>query len=133
MKIYCVVGVSNAGKTRTLNEVSQQIGKKYSSSPRILNQRRTKDILHVYDKVNNQKVGIESQGDNDQQIMISLQTLIVQERCDIVFCACRSKGKTYQAVHSWQSKGHIIHFEQGGRKINSPAQLAGKLINLAGL
>jgi hypothetical protein len=43
------------------------------------------------------RIGIETQGDPKSRLFPSLKDF-VQENCEIIVCACRTSGNTYEAV-----------------------------------
>lgn len=96
-QILALQGQSNVGKTTTLIKLLAAIQAKYPRATVTQLRPHTKDILVVIDRVTGQKIGIESRGDDGILLMKGLQVL-VKEQCDIIFCACRTRGSTVKAI-----------------------------------
>ena len=63
------------------------------------------------------KVGIESQGDPNSRMFVSLDDF-VKEGCDIIVCACRCWGSTTNKVDSLKQYGYEILWTQNDRTDN---------------
>lgn len=56
------------------------------------------------------KIGIESQGDPNSRIFDSLPDF-VNQKCDIIICACRTYGETNEEVKELSHDGyHVLFF-----------------------
>lgn len=54
------------------------------------------DVCYIV-KYRGVKIGIESQGDPNSEL-VSHVNLFLNENCDIIVCACRTKGKDFDGV-----------------------------------
>ena len=132
-EIFALQGIGSSGKTSTLNEVFNQLKTKYPIVPiNIINNGA--DITVVID-INGKKVGIESQGDPNSRLQTSLP-YFVSLKCDVIFCAVRTKGMTVQWVNQC-SNTHKVQFVPKLQSSNGHAQInlqqALNLISMAGL
>ena len=138
---YALQGTQDSGKTSTLKRVNKILRKKYTVINTIehkLNRAQNQDYEGIYDiKVNDKtiRIGIISAGDEWDWIRRILQGF-QRHQCEIVFCACRSRGKTVAEV-----KNNYPHsyFLRKNRESNSSKQAqaderaALELIKMAGL
>jgi hypothetical protein len=102
-RIICISGKSNVGKSETIRELAQillpfstrsPVWHKPKSAPSPKN--LPIDItLEVW--VKNEHIGIHSMGDEEQGIKKALN-LFAKNGCSLIFCTCRSKGNTLNAV-----------------------------------
>lgn len=98
-KIFILKGVSDTGKTTKINTIAQWIIENYGAENTIgLNidnlEINTWGIL----KVGNLIIGINAAGDNEHEIL-KVDDLVKQFDIDIIICACRTKGITYQHLY----------------------------------
>jgi hypothetical protein len=99
-KIFALQGASNCGKTTTLNLLYNQICTKYSVVGNF--KYSGKDICVEVTIIINGKsvtIGIETQGDPNSRLCKSL-AYFNSINCDIIFCACRTRGGTVGCVKS---------------------------------
>ena len=93
------------------------------------------DLKVLIHGVNGKLVGIETQGDPNSRLKESLSYFLA-EKCDIIFCACRTSGMTVTWVNDHSAK-HKVQFvpqtrvASGQPKAN--AAMAAYLIKVAGL
>ncbi|MCD6678941.1 hypothetical protein [Vibrio cholerae] len=132
-EIFALQGIGSSGKTSTLREVFNQLRTKYPTAPiDIINNGA--DITVVID-INGIKVGIESQGDPNSRLQTSLP-YFVSLKCDVIFCAIRTKGMTVQWVNQCSNK-YKVQFVPKLQSSNGHAQInlqqALNLISMAGL
>jgi len=99
--IYALQGRGNCGKTETINHVFQILVNKYKIPQAQIHNffPNMNDIKIIMSGVNGMKIGIESQGDPNSRLEQSLKDF-VNAGCDIIFCACRTRGMTVQWVTS---------------------------------
>lgn len=134
MNIFALSGRANCGKTETLCNVIKFLDIKYPGCIRRIIDQKDKKVLFL--GINGWKVGIETQGDPNSRLKNSLADFCKQ-KCDIVFCACRSRGATVSTVKAYQSSKNVVMFikqtvvRQNFLTINS--QVAKKMISLANL
>lgn len=93
--VIAIYGPSRQGKSETVRETANLL---LAAFPHYKLQAINTggDITYIVE-INGVKIGLESQGDPKSRIFHSLQTF-VNERCDIIICACRSRGETANAV-----------------------------------
>ena len=101
MELHVLQGAGNTGKTTTLNILIEELKKKYLSVvPTVLIQGPGDDQKVIFDNLNGHKVGIETRGDPKSRLPQSLKDF-AQKKCDIIFCACRTKGTTVTAIQNF--------------------------------
>lgn len=133
--IIALQGTGNSGKTNTLLYVFAQLKAKYPFATVQECHQGTHDIKIVLHNVDGKVVGIESQGDPNSRLLISLSDFL-KKKCDIIFCTCRTRGMTVDWVNAY-SKAHEIQFfpqayaHHGHAAVNTAT--AKSLIKLAGL
>lgn len=130
-KIYALKGRHDSGKTTTLKLLNKNLKSKYPMRTTIYEDGNV-DITVVMD-INGQKIGIASGGDTQDIVLHNLKRLTSDKyKCDIIFCATRSRGKTIDAVKSYSST-HSIHFECKQPDSNDDSVVVERLIELSGL
>jgi len=106
--LFALQGPGNCGKSDTLNRLFHILQTKYPSATIQALCSGTKDIAIIMRGVKGLVVGIESQGDPNSRLHQSLPTFAA-EKCDIIFCACRTSGMTVDWVNAL-SAAYGIHF-----------------------
>ena len=133
--IIALQGPGNSGKTSTLIQVLKDLQAKYPSATVQALHGATNDIKVVLRRVNGKIVGIESQGDPGSRLQQSLSDLLAA-KCDVIFCACRTRGTTVGWVSACMPP-HKVQFVQQTRAARGHASTnsatAAALIKLAGL
>jgi len=133
--IIALQGPGNSGKTSTLIQVFKDLQAKYPSATVQALHGATNDIKVVLHGVNGKIVGIESQGDPGSRLQQSLPDLLAA-KCDVIFCACRTRGATVSWVSAYMPP-HKVQFVQQTRTTRGHASAnsatAAALIKLAGL
>lgn len=127
--IYALKGRQNSGKTTTLKLLESTLQSKYPSNTTLF-RTGTVDITIVMD-INGQTVGIACGGDSEAIVLKNLRALSGY-KCDIIFCATRSRGRTVKAVNSYLAS-HIVHFEYKKPNTNNDAAIVSRLMTLSGL
>lgn len=89
-------GGGGIGKSSAIKQVYEEIKKKY---PHFIDLRPpiTVGDINALIEINGIIIGIESQGDPGSRMYKSLEDF-VNQRCDIIVCACRTKSDTKAAV-----------------------------------
>ena len=135
--IFALQGVGNCGKTETLRILYDELTKKYPNAGVQFIHRGNSDIAVILTGVNGNVVGIETQGDPGSRLDETLKAF-VNAGCDIIFCACRTRGMTVDWINA-RSRQYQIHFIPQNR-IPSPSNqnaanqaTAASLIQQAGL
>ena len=106
--MYILQGSHNTGKTETLVAVIDILRNKYPGATASFMVNR-KDKKVVFTNIRGTlKVGIETQGDPNSRLEASLNDFETMG-CDIIFCACRTKGKTVAIVNAHSTK-YTLHF-----------------------
>jgi len=100
--IFALKGVSNTGKTQTINFVRRFIEECYKDCKTAHDplRRGSKEITLIL-QVGNTKIGIESQGDPNSRLFNSIP-YFVNQGCDIIVCATRTRGATVELVKSYE-------------------------------
>ena len=104
-QIFGLYGTSNVGKSRTIKNVYRKLTEKY---PDFIFKKDFKQItadegdICVIIVINGKIIGIESQGDPNSRIFISLP-IFVKLNCDIILCATRTRGATVDEVEKLKS------------------------------
>jgi hypothetical protein len=93
--IIALKGLADSGKTATLKKVYEHLKVAYPNAP-IRHELAHQDIRAVME-IKGRLLGIESQGDPSSRIFTSI-SLFVQEECDIIICATRTRRATVRAV-----------------------------------
>jgi len=136
--IYALKGRENCGKTETIKFVCQILVNKYKISQTQIQDffPNTPDIKIILSGIKGMKIGIESQGDPKSRLEQSLKDF-VNAGCDIIFCACRTRGKTVQWINSHKPKYTPFFTKQTiaapARQKQSNNNMAQQLIKQAGL
>ncbi|MDD4962715.1 MAG: hypothetical protein PHI11_02220 [Gallionella sp.] len=115
--LFALQGSGNCGKSDTLIRLFQALQTKYPSATIHTLHSGTKDIAVIMRGVKGLVVGIESQGDPYSRLEQSLPAFSAA-KCDIIFCACRTRGMTVGWVNSL-SAAYSIHFFAQTRVANN--------------
>jgi hypothetical protein len=133
--IIALQGAGNSGKTSTLLEVFAQLKVKYPLAKIDEYHQGTHDIKVVLHNIKGKVVGIESRGDPGSRLETSLPDLL-KKKCDIIFCACRTRGMTVDWINAYKKANNVQFIPQtyvsAGHKASNTAT-AKSLIKMAGL
>lgn len=103
-------GVGEQGKTTSIREVYNALKQKYPQL--IIHSELDNGDVKAIIEIDGVKIGIESQGDPYSRQGESLRNF-VNEGCDIIVVACRTKGDTLNNVYDLEQKnGYRIIFAQ---------------------
>jgi hypothetical protein len=146
--LYALKGVSNCGKTTTLRLVFKMLKDMYVVSekeqikyhPNFVENgnKDIQDIAVTMSDINGKRIGIMSEGDADKYLKDAIR-YFVSVNCDVIFCACRTKGGTVECIEELAIKlGLYYEFVpqnvvDGGRPAESDEEMARYLIKKAGL
>ena len=143
VKMFVLQGVYDSGKTSTLTILDELLRKKYPNiegNPKCSTRGKYKDFQVIYTlTVNGKKrlIGIKTDGDNGEAVYEDVGWL-VDNKCNIIFCSCRSYGGTVEAVKRLSEEADVRFVkktleadEAKRRKVNTAD--AQKLLALAGL
>ena len=143
VKIFVLQGVHDSGKTSTLTLLNELLRKKYPNiegNPKCSTRGKYKDFQVIYTLTVNGKelrIGIKTDGDNGDAVYGDVGSL-VDNKCNIIFCTCRSYGGTVEAIESFSKEADVTFVkktreadEAKRRKVNTAD--AQKLLALAGL
>ena len=108
--IYALQGTGNTGKSTTLKALATTLQTKYPTATIRTIHNGTADIAIIMDGVNGLIVGIESQGDPGSRLQRTLAAF-TKASCDIIFCACRTRGMTVNWINALSGQ-YNIHFIQ---------------------
>lgn len=127
--IIALKGRHQSGKTPTLKLLEQVVCDKYTSSVKILHEERdiggSKDIFVIIEINGSMTVGIYSLGDYATSITTNLQ-IAISMQCDIIFCACRTRGSTVLAIQSFASSSKIVFVKRDYETSLSKQELVNK-------
>lgn len=143
VKMFVLQGVHDSGKTSTLTLLNELLRKKYPNiegNPKCSTCGKYKDFQVIYTLTVNGKelrIGIKTDGDNGDAVYGDVGWL-VDNKCNIIFCTCRSYGSTVEAVKRLSEEADVRFVkktleadEAKRRKVNTAD--AQKLLALAGL
>ena len=116
-KIVALKGSANKGKSETLRIVIQKLKEKYSSASYTPCELDDKDEKCVFENLKGMKIGIETQGDPGYRLPKSLQDF-AQKKCNIIICACRTKGSTVNAIELYKNNYEIAYIKKMVSKID---------------
>ena len=99
-RVIALYGTPNSGKTCTLKQVHYELSK----SEKVISKhsKTGADFRDIF-IINGIKVGIETQGDPVKRHKESLK-LFQEQKCDLIICATRSRGKTKESVKALQKE-----------------------------
>ena len=101
-------GVSKAGKTTTIRWAFDYLITHFPEA--VIEGRHTlKADVHAVVTVGGLAIGFESQGDPCSRQPESLDRFVARE-CDIIVCACRSRGDTFNAVSGLAAYGYELRW-----------------------
>lgn len=109
-ELFALQGPGSCGKSTTLINLYNAVRSKYPAATVQILHNGAADIAIVMTGVNGLVVGIESQGDPSSRLQNTLSTF-AGAQCDIIFCACRTRGMTVGWVNALSSQ-YNIHFVQ---------------------
>ncbi|EPF25294.1 hypothetical protein HMPREF1221_02380 [Treponema socranskii subsp. paredis ATCC 35535] len=143
VKMFVLQGVYDSGKTSTLTILNDLLREKYpdiDGNPKCSTRGKYKDFQVIYTlTVNGKKqyIGIKTDGDNGDAVYGDVGWL-VDNKCNIIFCSCRSYGGTVEAIKRFSEEADVTFVkktleadESKRRKVNTAD--AQKLLALAGL
>lgn len=113
-KIICLQGSPNTGKSYTIITLWKLILEKYKNDKdddyvQFFADANNYDFVGIITSVNGHKIGINSRGDDPRWIE-RWNKKLVDNNCDIIFCACHSYGKTEEAVIDFAKNGYEVEF-----------------------
>ncbi len=134
--IFALQGSSNSGKSSTLIQLLTDIITKYPSATTQYFYR-TGDIKVILSGINGLIVGLESQGDPHSRLQQSLSDFRTAG-CDIIFCACRTRGMTVNWIKAMSPPDRIQFIHQARTSTQAGQQAANtamssRLMHLAGI
>lgn len=106
--LFALRGKGNCGKSDTLIRLFEAIQIKYPAATIKPLHSGTTDIAVIMYGVNSFVVGIESRGDPKSRLELTLSDFAAAN-CDIIFCACRTRGMTVKWIRKLSS-AYNIHF-----------------------
>jgi len=105
--LFALQGRGHRGKTGTLNDLIRLLSSKYNNAQvNIIINGNDKKV--IFKNIKGLTIGIETQGDPNSRLQQSLSDFS-NAKCDIIFCACRTRGMTVDWVNSLSNK-YKIHF-----------------------
>ena len=105
-------GAGGQGKSESIKAAFHLLQQKYPSEV-LIDDGDIKALIQMGDVL----IGLESQGDPDYRQEESLKDFVTKG-CQIIICACRSKGSTRWAVEALADQGYRIIWTQNDRTDN---------------
>lgn len=106
MKTFiCLYAPANSGKTRSIRRVDEILHSYGAKATTLFDDY---DFAREY-FFRNKKIGVLSLGDPDSAQDEWLQKL-VEDDCDIILCASRTRGSTCKAVNSKLKSGDLLYW-----------------------
>ena len=133
--IFALQGSSNSGKSSTLIHLLNLVVAKYPNATVQTLHGGTKEVQVIVHPVNGKKVGIESRGDPGSHLQQSL-TDFRNANCNIVFCACRTRGMTVNWINAMSPPDSVQFVQQTRTQVrqqNANATMASNLMKMAGI
>lgn len=109
--LFALQGVGNCGKSTTLITLYNAVISKYPSANIQTVHNVTADIAVIIRGIKGLVIGIESQGDPSSRLHKTLAHFAA-EKCDIIFCACRTRGMTVGWVNALSPQYNINFIQQ---------------------
>lgn len=109
--IFAIYASKNKGKTSSVKEFYKMFKHAYrteivsNSCNRI---SATSEISGIIELNNGIKIGINSAGDNLEAVKLSID-VFVKAKCDIIICACRTKGESTWPILNLERK-YDVHW-----------------------
>ena len=120
-KLIGLYGTSNVGKSQTIRFVYDKLCEKFSDFTfhkdfdQIIPEDGDISIIII---INGKTIGIESQGDPNSRIFISLP-IFLKLNCDIILCATRTRGATVDEVEKLNNDYEIKWIRKIGEQDNT--------------
>lgn len=116
-RIIALKGRGNSGKTTTIKLLPNILFAHGYSRVAGMFQQHGSDFLDIFEN-GKHRVGVTSSGDSYDLVHDRL-TDLVNAKCDVCVCACRTSGGTHTAIYDFT--GYTSHFESK-TYATSPAQ-----------
>jgi hypothetical protein len=119
--IFALFGSANVGKSTTIRKVFALLTEAYPAAPvQTLNPPGV-DITVIIE-INGKFIGIESQGDPNSRLSVSIE-LFKKAKCSIIVCATRNWGGTVDTVEYLQPDFTIVwHHKKSEQQPNLQEQ-----------
>jgi predicted kinase len=105
-RIVVVRGKHDSGKTTSINRAVQRL-QADATSFRRLNRQSSRELVAVIE-IQKVTVGIFSAGDTEEILTRWFAELLCYG-CDVIVCACRSRGQTDTFIKRQRDEGHTLH------------------------
>lgn len=131
-KVIALKGKSNQGKTSTIVKVIELLQEKYPSWEVIdVYEMGGKERCCIFITDKDLKIGITTQGDNEELIKKNVQPL-VDDDCKIIICATRTRGATPKFICNLKNLGYEIKFiDKKGLPKNTNSDYSGANLQTA--
>jgi hypothetical protein len=114
--IYTLQGAHDSGKTSSLIQLFSDIKTNYPNAQiETLHNNGAMDIKVILRNINGKTIAIGSHGDKLEHLKENVDGFLAA-KCDIIFCACRSKGATLTYIQSL-SVFHSVKFVSKSRAL----------------
>lgn len=118
--IFANWGHSGQGKSDTVKRIAQEILLHYPTATTVPSTIDYSADIQVIITIGKIKIGIESQGDPNSRLFVSL-TMFATAKCDIIVCATRTSGATVDVVSNMHaSHGYDIVWFTNHRSHEKP-------------
>jgi hypothetical protein len=124
-RVIALRGVARIGKSNTIKKAYELLTSKYKRA--VIEHQRIRTDITVILSINGVRVGIESQGDPNGRLGESL-ALFVKKACNVIICATRTSGQTFNAVGGLEQRGYEIVWFQQDVKANAAEQEPSNLV-----
>jgi hypothetical protein len=120
-KVFALRGTANSGKSTTLRKFYELLTKAYPKA-QIEVVRPVGVDFTVIIKIDGVLIGIESQGDPNSRLEVSIE-LFKERGCVIIVCATRTRGSTVDIVEALMPEFTVIwHQKKSGSDDDKMAQ-----------
>jgi|SRR5690554_1506992 len=112
---------SNKGKTETLREFSKLLLQLYSENITILSSNKTVPVSNDFTivvQIQDQIVGIISQGDPNTHLQEKLTSLYNNYKCNVIVCSSRTRGETVKAINNFSRLNNFKLIKSSTYQIN---------------
>lgn len=133
--IFALRGAGSSGKSSTLIDLLNQITSKYPSAIVQNFHESAQDVKVIISPIQGLRIGIESQGDPNSRLEKSLADFRTAN-CDIVFCACRTRGMTVMWINAMSPPDNVQFIQQTYSRHDHQAvnsAVATNLMKMAGI
>jgi len=106
-------GRGSSGKSETIRKVFEKLKKKYNVPDAQIQKfnRGPVNIKIVMSGVKGKKIGFGGFGDDFETLRQNIADFI-ESGCDIIFCPCRTAGRSYECVEKFKADNKVDYTPQ---------------------